>query len=203
MKHRSCGVPRWPATASVACALACAMAPGQVVGQASSPVPAATSAWLPERVFLRHGVASDARATVLGAQWDVAWRRRWGNRGVFSAYLEAAVGHWKSRIGEVRGSAVSTQVGLTPVFRYSFGGEHGWYVEAGVGANVIAPVYRSREKQFSTAFNFGDHASVGWLSASPPGWDWSLRIQHFSNAGIARPNPGENFVQLQVAASLE
>jgi lipid A 3-O-deacylase len=29
----------------------------------------------------------------------------------------------------------------------------------------------------------------------------SLRLQHFSNADIKRPNPGENFVQLRYAVA--
>lgn len=169
---------------------------------ARAEAPSAAPAWMPDYLFLRHGVARDARATVLGARWDLPWRCHWGERGVLTAYLEAAAGHWESDAGPVRSSAISTQAGLTPVARYSFHGDHGWYVEAGIGANVITPVYRSREKQFSTAFNFGDHAAVGWRSAGPQAWDWSLRLQHFSNAGIARPNPGEDFIQVQVARAL-
>ncbi len=165
-------------------------------------IPTAPPPWMPDQLFVRHGVARDARATVLGAKWDLPWRLHWGERGVLSAYVEAAAGHWTSDTAGVRASAVSTQAGLTPVFRYSFSGDHGWYVEGGVGVNVITPVYRSREKQFSTAFNFGDHAALGWRSAGARAWDWSLRVQHFSNAGIARPNPGEDFLQLQVARAL-
>ncbi|MDL1860181.1 acyloxyacyl hydrolase [Betaproteobacteria bacterium PRO7] len=156
----------------------------------------------PHRLTLLHGAASDARATSVGLQWDLPWRRAWGRRGTLTAHAEFALGHWRADAGGDRSSAVSTQVGLTPVLRYTFAGAAGWFVEAGVGANLIAPVYRSKDRRFSTAFNFGDHVGVGWRSSARPGWEWALRVQHFSNAGIARPNPGENFVQLQLAYEL-
>jgi hypothetical protein len=156
----------------------------------------------PRRLTLLHGVASDARATSVGLQWDLPWRRAWGRRGMLTAHAEFALGHWRADAAGERSSSVSTQVGLTPVLRYTFDGAAGWFVEAGVGANLIAPVYRSKDKGFSTAFNFGDHVGLGWRSSARPDWAWTLRVQHFSNAGIARPNPGENFIQLQLAYTL-
>ena len=64
-----------------------------------------------------------------------------------------------------------------------------------MGLNVIAPVYHAGHKDFSTAFNFGDHLGVGWHGSH--GDDWALRIQHYSNAGIRTPNPGVNYLQLR------
>lgn len=153
----------------------------------------------PDRLTLLHGAASDARATSVGLRWDLPWRRAWGWRGVLTAHAEFALGNWRADAGGDRSSAVSTQAGLTPVVRYTFDGAVGWFAEAGVGANFIAPVYRSNDKRFSTVFNFGDHIGLGCRSALRCGWEWALRVQHFSNAGITRPNPGENFVQLQFA----
>ena len=70
------------------------------------------------------------------------------------------------------------------------------------GVNVLAPLYRSRDKRFSTAFNFGDHVGIGVQLGDDHGQELSLRLQHFSNAGIKDPNPGENFVQLRYTARL-
>jgi hypothetical protein len=164
---------------------------------------AANGSLRPNRLTMLYGLASDARAASIGLRWDLAWRRAWGRRGTLSAHADFAVGHWRADADGNRSSAVSTQIGVTPVLRYMFDGAAGWFVEAGVGANVIAPVYRSKDRQFSTAFNFGDHLGVGWRSSAHPGWEWLLRAQHFSNAGIARPNPGENFVQLQLSYDLD
>lgn len=156
----------------------------------------------PQRLTVLYGAASQTYAASLGLQWDLPWRRAWGRRGVLTTHAEFAVGQWRADAAGGRATAVSTQVGVTPVLRYTFDGTAGWFVEAGVGANVIAPVYRSKDKRFSIAFNFGDHVGLGRRSPARPGWAWTLRVQHFSNAGIARPNPGENFIQLQLAYDL-
>ncbi len=185
----------------VAASMVVAVLPGVVAAADGLDQPAHRTL-RPDRLTLLYGAASDARATSIGLQWDLPWRHAWGRRGVLTAHAEFALGHWRADAAGDRASAVSTQVGITPVLRYTFDGAAGWFVEAGVGANVIAPVYRSKDRRFSTAFNFGDHLGAGWRSAARPGWEWAVRVQHFSNAGIARPNPGENFIQLQVAYEL-
>ena len=95
-----------------------------------------------------------------------------------------------------------TQLGLTPVLRYRFdGGDSPWFAEAGIGVNVLAPVYRDGDRQFSTAFNFGDHLALGRSFGAGGRQELSLRLQHFSNAGIKHPNPGINFVQLRYSVA--
>lgn len=93
------------------------------------------------------------------------------------------------------------QLGITPVLRYSRSGR--LFFEVGIGANVLAPVYRSNDKRFSTTFNFGDHVALGYRFGARQRHEVALRWQHFSNAGIREPNPGEDFVQLRYAVSLE
>ena len=70
----------------------------------------------------------------------------------------------------------------------------GWFIEGGIGLNIISPKYNTRTKEFSTTFNFGDHLALGKRFGHQGQHELSLRIQHFSNARIERPNPGENFL---------
>lgn len=159
------------------------------------------AALAPDAIFAQAGRASATTTFTLGLQWD--WNRSWhvGERGLVSGDTEASIGHW--RADEGGGSAVVTQVGFTPTFRYWPGGARtGWFYEGGVGLNVLTPIYRTREKRFSTAFNFGDHIALGYKEQDERGWEWSLRLQHYSNAGIDQPNPGENFVQVRVVVPL-
>ncbi len=94
-----------------------------------------------------------------------------------------------------------THFGVTPVWRwYPQGQSDRWFLEAGIGANLLAPVYRNRDKRFSTTFNFGDHLAVGWYFGPQRRHELALRLQHFSNAGIKQPNPGEDSVQLRYLA---
>lgn len=94
-----------------------------------------------------------------------------------------------------------TQIGFTPVLRYTFGGGgvKGVFVEIGVGVNWITPHFQAGDERFSTAFNFGDHLGVGGRFGAKGEHEVSLRFQHFSNAGIKNPNPGIDFAQVRYA----
>lgn len=180
--------------ATLAAALACSTY--AAVASETTPVSGLARALAPSGVFMQAGRASETTTLTLGLQWD--WARSWhiGERAKVSGYNEISLGHWRADDGG--GSAVVTQIGFTPTFRYwPTGVTAGWFGEAGIGVNVLTPIYRTAEKRFSTAFNFGDHLAVGYRP-SVQGWEWSLRVQHFSNAGIDHPNPGENFVQLRL-----
>ncbi len=85
---------------------------------------------------------------------------------------------------------------MTPVLRLFPGGSR-WFVEGGIGANLLLPIYQSESKRFSTSFNFGDHLAIGRIFGKDGGHEIALRFQHFSNAGIREPNPGENFLQIR------
>lgn len=150
---------------------------------------------------MQAGVAEQAQTLVLGAVWDWPWYKPLSS-GLLTGYWEFSFGRWSSQAGPGgSSSAWVTQLGVTPVLRwYPGAGTARWFVEAGIGANVLAPIYRSRDKQFSTEFNFGDHLAVGWHLGPERQHEISLRVQHFSNAGIKRPNPGEDFLQLRYVA---
>ncbi|GIL05386.1 MAG: lipid A deacylase PagL [Betaproteobacteria bacterium] len=156
-------------------------------------------AFAPSGVLVQSGRASETTTLSLGLQWN--WSRGWhlGEHGRLAGHHEVSLGWW--RVDDGAGATV-TQIGVTPALRYwPDGAMHGWFYEGGIGVNWLTPLYRTPEKRFSTTFNFGDHLAVGYRSA-PRGWEWSLRMQHFSNAGINRPNPGENFVQLRLVVPL-
>jgi lipid A 3-O-deacylase len=179
------------AGAALACLAAVLVAPGA----------AAAEGFAPSRLFVQAGAAEDAQMLVVGAAWDWSWHKpQFG--GVLTGYWEVSFGRWSSQAGPGGSrSAWVTQVGVTPVLRWHPGdASSSWFLEAGIGANVLAPIYRNRDKRFSTTFNFGDHVAIGWRLGAEQRQEISLRVQHFSNAGIKRPNPGEDFVQLRYSA---
>jgi lipid A 3-O-deacylase len=155
----------------------------------------------PSSVFVQHAEAARARATTVGATWDLAWTRPWAG-GRLSSYVEASIGHWSAETpnGD-RDTAAVSQFGLTPVLRWQ-AADSPWFFEGGIGLNLIGPVYRSGQKRFSTAFNFGDHLAVGYQWGERRQHELALRVQHFSNAGIKQPNPGEDFGQLRYSVRL-
>ncbi len=152
----------------------------------------------PRGVFLQAGSGDNATDSVTaGATWR--WNGQWAlGTGALTGYWDASIGRWRVRHADAGDRSAFTQVGVTPVLRYrGDGGESRWFVEAGIGENVIGPVYRSEDHRFSTAFNFGDHLGVGVDAGERHQHEFTLRYEHFSNAGIKEPNPGENFVQLR------
>jgi lipid A 3-O-deacylase len=153
---------------------------------------------IPSTAFVQAGIGDQStRAYIAGLTWDWNWRHHFGF-GTLSGYFDADFGRWTTDRSGVKGYAWMTQVGLTPVLRWRPAGSlSDWFAEIGVGANYILPLYRSGSKRFSTEFNFGDHVAIGRDFGSRGQHEVALRAEHFSNAGIAHPNPGENFAQLR------
>jgi lipid A 3-O-deacylase len=159
-------------------------------------------ALLPDQFFVQAGKAEDATALGAGLIWQSGGGRFLGE-GYVSLYWEVSLGRWSAEQADgSRHSSWVTQLGVTPVLRWTVGSEsHRWFIEGGIGANLLLPVYRSREKRFSTSFNFGDHLGVGLQFGEGDRHEVVLRFQHFSNGGIKRPNPGEDFVQVRYVMS--
>jgi hypothetical protein len=190
-------------------ALAAAFAAGlpMIAVAQAAPEPAAASseresvngslhALLPASVYLQGGVAEHVDTYSLGVLWMLPWQHDF-SFGRLATSAEASVGEWQTH-GQRRHTRPFTQIGFTPTLRFYPGAWHGhWFVEAGVGANVIAPAYHTDGKRFSTQFNFGDHVGIGREFGPSHRHELALRVEHFSNAGIDHPNPGENFVQVR------
>lgn len=117
-----------------------------------------------------------------------------------SGHWEAALGHWRIREhSEAHGRSSATLVSITPVLRWRWADRGAAFVEAGIGLGLIAPIYQAQGRRFSTRFNFADHLALGWQFQPGAGVrEVSLRVQHYSNAGIRQPNPGEDFVQIRL-----
>jgi lipid A 3-O-deacylase len=154
---------------------------------------------LPNAAYVQAGLGDGVRSAAIGFTWDLPWRHE-NDWSVWEGYLDLSLGRWRvSTDGAWSGHQEVTQVGITPVARLRPKGWSQFFFEAGIGANWIFPIYSNNSRRFSTTFNFGDHIAVGWQFGAMGDREVTLRLQHFSNAGIKHPNPGENFVQLRYA----
>ena len=167
-------------------------------GALAAPARGDSSTWLPDRIFAQAGTDSTTTsAYALGAVWDWQWQRKY-SLGAATGYTEGTIGQWQTDDAARGGPRSYTQIGVTPVLRFFPGnGNDRWFAEFGLGVNYITPVYQGYGKSFSTEINFGDHVALGSLLGSQRLASIALRLQHFSNAGLSAPNPGENFVQLR------
>jgi lipid A 3-O-deacylase len=169
-----------------------AIAPAAPEAEAASDL----EALVPGSFFLQAGAADHVDTFSLGAIWRLPWQRD-ATFGRFATSIEASLGEWQTH-GQRRRSYPFAQFGFTPSVRFYPDAWHGpWFVEGGIGANVIAPAYHTDGKRFSTQFNFGDHVAIGREFGAAHRQEIALRVEHFSNAGIDHPNPGENFIQLR------
>jgi len=161
---------------------------------------AACAAWAVEgqRPALALEAGDAARGSYnagVGLAWPWPWRRA-NDGGEWTGVTELFVSHWSSKVQGGRESR--TVVGAVPVFRLRLsGGRPEWFGEGGVGVSYMDGLYRTDEHQFSTQFNFASVLGVGRSFGAHREQALSLRVAHFSNAGIKQPNPGETFLQLR------
>ncbi|HSV35780.1 MAG TPA: acyloxyacyl hydrolase [Ramlibacter sp.] len=152
----------------------------------------------PGGVYVQGGLAERATySATVGVLWLWSWRAE-GLGGEFSGLTEVYASYWSGRTAT--GRQGFTQVGLLPMLRYRFSeGRSDWFLEAGIGVSGMDSLYRTNDKQFSSSFNFTDVLGVGRSFGAQRKSEVSVRVTHYSNAGIKKPNPGENFVQLRYA----
>ena len=156
------------------------------------------SAYCVDGVSVEVGRGNDrTNAIRVATQWN--WRKqhaldeRWRLHG----YWEASAGAWESDDDS------SADFALTPVFRFErHGRQRVPYLEAAIGFHILSR-HISRERQFSTNFQFGDHIAAGLRFGPRARYDVGVRLQHLSNGGIRHPNPGINFVLLRFQYHLD
>jgi lipid A 3-O-deacylase len=145
------------------------------------------------------GAGSSVKMVRAGVQSD--WNVRWlaSNGRHLSGYWDATLAQWRGTAYQgVSGRHQNiTNLGFTPVFRYQRDDKLGWYVEGGVGLNLLSEVYNNGNDRLSTAFQFGDHIGVGYVMQNK--WELGVKLQHFSNGGIKTPNSGVEFLQLKAS----
>ena len=90
------------------------------------------------------------------------------------------------------------QIGVIATLRYRFAqGESPWFADAGFGISTMDHHYQTPSREFSTDFQFTEVLGLGCSFGERQQYELSMRLQHISNGGIRKPNPGENFVRLR------
>lgn len=151
-------------------------------------------------IYLQGAIAEhDTEALTLGL--TLPWREwrmpLWGGelRGHWDLYLSRWFFKGAARHG---GTLV---LGVTPTLRLRpDGGSSAWFWEAGIGVTLADQRYHpAGQEEFSTRFNFASHLGIGINFGARRQHELLLRLQHVSNAGIKKPNPGLEFLQLRYA----
>ena len=119
--------------------------------------------------------------------------------GEITGSTDAFINHWNSKSWSRREG--QSLIGVVPLLRYRFSdGRSPWFVEGGVGLSVLDSRIQGPDKSIGSSFNFYDALAAGFNFGSDRRHEVSLRVTHLSNAGIKKPNPGENFIRLRYTA---
>ena len=188
----------YPIVRSLQAMMSCVLvfAPSAAVSQAQTQ----SRHWLPDVAYVQAAGGDGTQAITAGLQWEwqTLWRPTENTR--LSGYWEVSAGRWRADLDPSgRAWAWVTQLGATPMFRWREASNSHWFAEAGIGVSYLMPIFRSKDRQFSTRFNFRDQLGIGYATAQNDGHDVSLRVEHYSNAGFREPNPGLTFAGLRYA----
>ncbi len=141
---------------------------------------------------------ADVSSYAIGAWHSLPWSAQIGRTSIRS-YAEYTLSRWVADDLQRAESRRFTQFGVAPVLRFQHSRTpRGLFLDLGIGAYLITPIYQHDNKRFGSAYNFGDQIAVGMRLGRAGRQEVSLRLQHFSNGGIKQPNPGENFLQARV-----
>jgi hypothetical protein len=154
--------------------------------------------WRPDATFAQIGSGSSTDEWTIGAQWD--WHRQWELGETFRVR-----GRWDLEYGRLRAltrwnrddDAWYSKIAFMPVLRLTNDRHPWWYLDAGVGPALVLPLYVSRERTFSTNFNFDNYVALGVLLGNRDQHDVSVGLNHISNGGLSQPNPGLNVFSLR------
>lgn len=168
------------------------------LGFAAAALLASSPALAVDSVSFEAGHGTGVAMWRLGAQWN--WQKKWftGGRWHLGGYWDAQLGAW-------HGERDLWDVSLTPVFRLQASAPSAFspYVEAAIGFHLLSETRVSDSRRLGSAFQFGDHIGIGARFGERARYDVGLRLQHLSNGGIRKPNPGINFWQLRFQATLD
>ena len=135
----------------------------------------------------------------VSAQWD--WNKKLIEMGAWhlGGYWETSFGYWDNNSFAKTHDSIF-DFGVTPVFRFQQNNISSLspYAELGVGFHLLSHTSVSTQRQFGSAFQFGDHIGAGVRFGDKGKYDIGYRYQHLSNAGIKQPNQGINFHQLRL-----
>jgi len=153
-------------------------------------------------IYLQAGTGDgSSRAAGVGmtVPWPADWQ--WGlGGGVVRGHWDLSMTGWSNPpVPGARRRELSVWGAGAALRWHANGGNSPWFMEAGTGLNLASRHYIRDGRKFGTRYNFASHIGAGYLFGQHREHEISLRLQHTSNGGIKRPNPGANFLFLRYA----
>ena len=125
--------------------------------------------------------------------------KSWTPDGRWSYVLapEWQIGFWDAQQPGVNGSRIfdASVTGVLTI-RPRSSGISSYYLDIGFGVHLLSETRISDERHFGSSFQFGEFLGVGADFGERRRYSLAARVQHVSNGGIKRPNPGVTFMQV-------
>jgi lipid A 3-O-deacylase len=147
-------------------------------------------------LILIHGQGDEVGVTAAALrmpEWK-AWSS--GDRWRYALAPEWQVGFWhplQSGINET--SVVDGSVTGVLTIRSRSTGMSPYYMDVGFGLHMLSHSRISDERNFGSSFQFGEFRGWGADFGERRAYSLAARVQHVSNGGIKKPNPGVTFMQ--------
>jgi lipid A 3-O-deacylase len=162
--------------------------------------------WIPDAVFLQDAAGEHTHAYCGGVQWRLRESLRIGHHMDVSSRFEVVAGRWRAQTSfDSDAHRWTNQIGLVPTIRLVSNSLPDWYIDTGVGPSYLTPRFHNKDKSFSSRFQFRSHIGIGIQIGTGSNrrrhHDIAFRIEHFSNAGYVKPNPGVNLAAVRYTYS--
>lgn len=134
-------------------------------------------------------------AAAIRTQAWKTWTR--GERWSYTLAPEWQVGFWgaqKSNANESR--IVDSSLTGVLTLRPRSSATSPYYLDIGFGIHLLSNTRIGDERNFGSSFQFGEFLGLGVEFGERRRYSLAARVQHVSNGGIKRPNPGVTFAQI-------
>ena len=151
-------------------------------------------------IALAGGFGSETFALGPSVIWDVATPLWESDRRRVTGQLEFDAMWLRARSSDGYGSRNLAVVGLTPVARIEWPQEMPpVFIELGIGVHLLSHTTLKNDRQFGSAFQFGELLGAGFRFGPGNAYEIGLRLEHLSNGGINAHNAGITFGVVRAA----
>mgnify|MGYP003579019439 CR=1 FL=1 len=128
--------------------------------------------------------------------WNWEKRRSVGDGWDLGGYVEFSTGGWQ-------GTEKVSALAATPVFRIERSDSAvAPYFEGAIGLNLLSQV-DAAGRAGGSRLQLSDHLGAGVRFGEQRRHEIGLRLQHLSNGGVERPNPGMAFATVRYQYNFE
>lgn len=154
----------------------------------------AASGWTqsPARVSVEAGEGNYVDVGGIGVGTGDFLHGTLGEHASWSVFGLARAAYWRGNVSENRELA---DLSVAPVahFERRISFKVAVYVDGSVGFHLLSHTKVNENRDFSTAFQFGEFIELGLAFGPAYRYNIGLRLQHVSNGGIKNPNDGLSY----------